>query len=91
MGSFLSQYDPLTVYGRYNLKDYTYQNKRNVIVMLVTILIIIIGSILMIWSTDKGIFASKPSYSIPPPIYGTGPYGKGYYLPPAEILVNVVS
>jgi hypothetical protein len=91
MGALVSQYDPFSVYGQHNLKDYAYKNKSTVIVSLVFVLIIIIGIIIMLWTTGEEPAAGKQRYNIPPPMYGDGPYGKGLYLPPTDILINAVN
>ena len=91
MGALMSHYDPFSVYGQYNLKEYSYKNKKNVITVLVMILIIILGSIVMLYTTDPGVSPSiRPKFNIPPPKYGYGPYGQGLYLPPTEMLAGVI-
>jgi len=87
MGSVISQYDPFSVYGNYNLQQKAYENKRTVLITLSFILVIVIGAIVMIWSTE-GSLVAPPSrkYNFPPPRYGNGPYGYGVYLPPANII-----
>jgi len=87
MGSFISQYDPFSVYGNYNLQQKVYENKRTVLITLSFILVIVIGAIVMIWSTE-GLSVTPPGkkYNFPPPRYGNGPYGYGVYLPPANII-----
>lgn len=87
MGSFISQYDPFSVYGNYNLQQKAYENKRTVLITLSFILVIVIGAIVMIWSTDgSSITPPIRKYNFPPPRYGNGPYGYGVYLPPANII-----
>lgn len=87
MGNLISQYNPLSVYGEYNLREKIYKNKRVVIFTLSFILIIIIGAIVMVFSSSLD---SNPplvkKYDFPPPRYGNGPYGYGVYMPPANII-----
>ena len=87
MGTLFSTYDPFNPYGQYNLKEYAYKNKRNVIVVLSLILLLTVGAIMMIWATSedkKG--AGKVRYNIPPPRSGFGPFGTGIYLPPLHMV-----
>ena len=87
MGGLISQYDPFSVYGEYNLREKTYQNKKTVIITLGFILVIVIGAMLMIWTTSLDAIKSPiKKYDFPPPRYGNGPYGYGVYLPPASMI-----
>jgi hypothetical protein len=92
MGNIIHTYNPFTVYGQYNLKKAAFENKQKFIIVLSIILIILIGVIIMLWTTDIDItpIPNRYKYNIPPPKYGLGPYGYGVYLPPTEILSSVV-
>jgi len=87
MGSLFSQYNPSTVYGEYNLRQKVYDNKKNIIIVLVFVLVVVLGAMVMIWSTSED---GKPylikKYDFHPPRYGNGPYGYGVYLPPANMI-----
>lgn len=93
MGNLIQTYNPLTVYGQYNLKKQAYENKTKFISVLSFILLIVVAIIIMLWATDVPVIEmpNKYKYNIPPPLYGTGPYGYGTYLPPAEILSATLS
>ncbi len=59
-------YDPLTLYGQYNIKSYLYNNKRKVLVILSIIVMIIVGLITSAWYTPTVV---KPitEFDIPQP------------------------
>ena len=86
MGNFLQTYNPLTVYGQYNLKKQAYENKTKFITILSFMLLIVVAVIIMLWVTDIPVVNAPNKYNIPPPKYGMGPYGYGMYLPPTELI-----
>lgn len=90
MGSILSDYNPFTVYGQYNIKTIIYENKRSVIIFSVVFIIVLIGFIIVLLS-DKTVPTSKEHYEFPTPKYGFGPFGHGLYLPPKNLIVNSVN
>ena len=72
MGTIFSQYDPFSIYGQHNLKNYAYQNKRNLLLILTIALMLVVGAIIMVWTNDTDQSIGKPHYNIPPPRYGFG-------------------
>jgi hypothetical protein len=81
MGNILSQYNPFSVYGEYNIKKNAYENKKSVIGVLSFILLVTIGAIVMLWVTGNEPTKPTRTFNIPPPKYGMGPYGYGLYIP----------
>lgn len=86
MGNTVSQYNPFTVYGSYNLKKTSYENKRTVISILSFLLLVTIGAVCMLWITGNEALPAKRTFNIPSPKYGMGPYGYGLYIPPVNII-----
>ena len=90
MGNFLSQYNPFSVYGRYNIQKTAYENKKLIIGILIFI-VLLLAMYLFIIYTEPEKYAIKDSYNIPPPRYGEGPYGYGAYIPHKNLLAqNIV-
>jgi hypothetical protein len=89
MGNLLTAYNPFDPVGVYNIKTYIYENKRQVITILTVIILIIIGFIIIVWSSKSPI-KMKDHFDIPAPKFGDGPFGKGIYIPPKDILVNSI-
>lgn len=93
MGQTFSQYNPLTEMGRYNLRNYVYQNKRTVTVVLVILILLVLIGMYFLYSggssqvQNQQRHRSLPS-NIPPPAYGYGPYGYGLYLPPESVMAE---
>jgi hypothetical protein len=90
MGSAFSAYNPFSVYGQQNLKKVAYENKQIVISILFIIIFIICAYMVIIW-TDSSNIKLKSAPQIPPPIYGKGPYGVGFYLPNKELLIQSIA
>lgn len=90
METLFSYYNPLSVYGQYNIKSYLYEHKKSVIIILTTIIIVLIGMIFILLSNTSNPFNEKESIigNIPTPIYGSGPFGMGTYLPTKEVLLG---
>ncbi len=86
MGNILSQYNPFSVYGEYNIKKQSYENKRSVIGVLSFMLLVTIGAIVMLWVTGNEPVKPTRTFNIPPPKYGIGPYGYGLYIPPVNMI-----
>lgn len=86
MGNAISQYNPFSVYGDYNLRKTAYENKRSVISVLLFMLMVTIGSIAMLWLTGNEPLPNRRTFNIPPPKYGLGPYGYGLYIPPVNVI-----
>lgn len=92
MGNIITEYNPFTVYGNYNLKKSLYENKTKIITFLTLILLIVISLIVMYYGNNgnNNVIDKDIIGNVPPPLYGNGPYGKGFYLPPTEIIVSSV-
>jgi hypothetical protein len=86
MGNIFSQYNPFSVYGEYNIKKQSYENKRSVIGVLSFILLVTIGAIVMLWVTGNEQVKNVRTFNIPPPKYGLGPYGYGLYFSPLNMI-----
>lgn len=86
MGNAISQYNPLSVYGAYNLKKSAYENKKTYISVLSFALLIVAAAIVMLYVTGDEPSTPKRAFSIPPPKYGLGPYGYGLYIPPVNMI-----
>lgn len=82
MGNIVSQYNPFSVYGQYNLKKTAYENKKTVITVLSFMILVTIGAIIMLWVTGNEPLPVPRTFNIAPPKYGLGPYGYGLYIPP---------
>lgn len=92
MGTTFTKYNPTTLYGQFNLKNdgYTYKNK--ILLVLGTLLLIVIGVMVLVWTSDNLNRNNQFSpYNFPPPQYGNGPYGYGTYLPNKNILAETIS
>jgi hypothetical protein len=86
MGNVVSQYNPFSVYGEYNLKKTAYENKKSFIAILSFTLLIIIGTITVLYVTGEKPAKPIRTYNIPQPKYGIGPYGYGLYIPPVDLI-----
>lgn len=79
----MNTYNPLTASGRYEIKNYIYENKKNIIVIL-TVLIFIVIVLLLVQSTSP-----KPAFTTPKtigPVSKTNSYyGYGQYTPPRSL------
>lgn len=81
----MTDYNPFTQSGRYNIKNYIYQNKSTVETYIILIILLLVSAILLIWFTGR---ENKPTNNILPPIpkkipeYGYGPFGYGLYSQP---------
>lgn len=88
MGQSYSQYNPFTDIGRYNIKNYVYENKNTVTAVMVIAIILVVVIMFVLYSEDIGIepLITNNTQSFPPPQYGYGPYGFGLYLPPKSVM-----
>ncbi len=87
MEEFLYKYNPFTLYGRYNINQYLYQNKKRVTIILFVVSLILILGIVTIYTSQQ------KTNSIPPQVqssYGYGPFGWGEYLPTKELLLESI-
>ena len=87
MGNAASQYNPFSVYGEYNLKKTAYENKKSFIGVLSFALLIIIGTITVLYVTGDNSIKPVRKFNILPPKHGLGPYGVGLYLPPISTIL----
>jgi len=83
--------NPFTETGRYNIKNYLYENKSKVILVLGITAFIIIAFMYMIYSEDDYTLTKlKRYFSIPEPRMGNGPFGYGRYAPPENIIAQSI-
>jgi len=79
-------YNPFTPIGRYNLKNFFYENKKTVIYVTILLILVLIFATYNVWRWEdhpKVLNIYTPSV---PPQYGVGPYGYGLYAPPRELI-----
>lgn len=81
-----NSFSPFSSIGRYNLKNYIYENKKNVISITVIFIIILIFATYNVWSWDYHPKVLNIYTPLLRPQYGLGPYGYGTYAPPREYL-----
>lgn len=85
MSSTSKSYNPFTPIGRYNLKNFLYDNKKPVIGISFLVIIVLLFLFYNIYSQQdnpKVLNIYRPM----PPQYGYGPYGYGLYAPPRELM-----
>lgn len=89
----MSQYNPFTDIGRYNLKNYMYKNKKTLTIVLVILILVVVVVMWTMYSGDPGIHppAARPPLNLPPPRMGYGPYGYGLYLPPEAMIAESIA
>lgn len=81
--------NPFTVTGRYNIRNYVYQNKKTILFILGITALIILAFMYMIYSEDDySLTKLKRYYAIPEPRMGNGPFGYGRYAPPENIIAQ---
>lgn len=86
----MSGYNPFSPAGLYNINTKLYNNKKTVLgALFIAGLLVILTLVNAV--TSPASVAFKPSFNVPSPTYGYGPFGYGNYLPPEHILVNSIS
>jgi|688.fasta_scaffold09444_16 hypothetical protein len=84
--SSTTSYNPFTAIGRYNLKNFFYENKKTVISMACLIIFVLIFAFYNVYSQQDHPKVLNIYRPIVPPQYGYGPYGYGLYAPPRELM-----
>jgi hypothetical protein len=90
MGNLITSYNPFSEYGRYNLKKFAFENKKNVMVVLGLFMVVLGLAFLSVYTTS-GSSTTGQSYDLPIPKYGYGPFGFGEYIPPKNMMASYVA